>query len=302
MGTRFPAFTFNGVTNMYIVAAGQTRSDAHGLCTRIADEAGAAIMTSTVPIYRDADSEVGLDFDRTGLVFRIGSEHFLLTAAHHLEQLIKEKTWLYADVSQRMPLPIPLTQSKFYYTEVDDEFPDRDIAAIHLDRDAVEQVYAQRRFLTLADCDLLIDPRSALYMVAGFPSDTYQMTPVADGPAMFFIGHIEKNPTTDNFDPHVHFALSVDGYGLRATEREFVADAIPEFDGMSGCGIWRVAPITMKTPDVWEPSNVRLVAIQNRAQPDSHTMGTWLKYIVDRIVDELPELKPATEIEYKSGY
>ncbi len=119
---------------------------------------------------------------------------------------------------------------------------------------------------------------------------------------MFFFGDIEANPTTVNFDPHVHLALSVDGYGLRAMESEFVADAIPEFHGMSGCGIWRVAPNTMRDPDSWEPSKVRLVAIQNRTQPDSHTIGTWLKYVVDRIIDDLPHLKPATEIQYPPGY
>jgi hypothetical protein len=71
---------------------------------------------------------------------------------------------------------------------------------------------------------------------------------------------------------------------------------------MSGCGIWRVATSTMRDLDQWDSSKVRLVAIQNRTEPDSHTMGTWLRYAVDRIVVELPNLKPATEILYKLGY
>lgn len=293
---------------MNIIAAKPRRFNGHKLFARIAKEAGSAILNSTVPIYRDEENEIGLEFDRTGILFRIGSEHFLLTAAHHnkpdhdIGDFIKSETWLYADVSQRMAAPIPLVQSKFYWTEVDDKTPDRDIAAIHLNQDAIDQFCPQRRFLTLAECDQLIEPKPALYMVAGFPWESYQMTPVAEGPAMFFIGNIELNPTTENFDRRIHLALSLDGYGLRATDTEFVADAIPEFYGMSGCGIWRVAPSTMTDPNSWNPSMVRLAAIQNRTQHGSHTIGTWLKYVVDRIVDELPNLKPATEIEYKRGY
>jgi hypothetical protein len=283
-------------------AAEQPTGNAHRLFTRIAREAGAAILTSTVPIYRDAEGEIPIEFDRTGVLLRICSEHFLLTASHNVEQFLHDETMLYVDVSQRTQLPIPLVNSRFYGTEVDDEFPDRDLVAIHLDQDAVDQFYPQRRFLTLADCDRLIDPRPALYLDAGFPSDTYQMSPVAGGPAMFFFGNIESSPTTANFDSRIHLALSVDGYGLRATETEFVADAIPEFHGMSGCGIWRVAPSTMREPDFWEHAKVRLVAIQNRTQPDSHTIGTWLKCVVDRILDDLPYLKPATEIQYQPGY
>lgn len=283
-------------------ASKESKRDAHRLFTRIAREAGAALLTSTVPIYRDAEGEIPIDFDRTGVLLRIGSEHFLLTASHSVEQFLHDETMLYVDVSQRYPAPIPLVSSRFYGTEVDDQFPDRDLVAIHLDQDAVDQFYPQRRFLTLADCDLLVDPRPALYLDAGFPLDTYQMTPVAGGPAMFFFGNIEANPTTVNFDPQVHLALSVDGYGLRATESEFVADAIPEFYGMSGCGIWRVAPSSMRDADSWESSKVRLVAIQNRTQHGSHTIGTWLRHVVDRILDDLPHLRPATHIRYEPGY
>jgi hypothetical protein len=243
-----------------------------------------------------------LEFDRTGLLFCIGSEHFVLTASHDIEQLLSDNTMLYVDVSHRIKAPIPLDKCMFYGTEVNDEFPDRDVVAIHLDQDAVDQFYPQRRFLTLAECDQLIDPRPALYMVAGFPWDSSKMTPVAACPAMFFFGNINANPATENFDQRVHLALSLDAYGLRATDTEFVADAIPEFYGMSGCGIWRVAPSTMFDPDLWNPSMVRLVAIQNRTRHDSHTIGTWFRYVVDRIVVALPNLKLATEIEYKPGY
>lgn len=287
------------------------RSNAHKLFSRIAREAGVAILTSSVPIYRDVENEPGLDFDRTGLLFRIGAEHFILTASHGVKQFLKDKTMLYADVSQRMSAPIPLVDSKFYGTEVDDHFPDRDIVAIHLDYDAVQQFYPipHRRFLTLAECDQLLDPRPALYMVAGFPWDLYQMKPVAHGPAMFFFGSTQPDPRTENFDPRLHFALSVDEhgeYGLRGTETNFVREEIPPFFGMSGCGIWRVASSTMRDPDCWDASMVRLVAIQNRIQDAGrrgrYTIGTWVRYVVDRIVDELPNLRPATLIAYKPGY
>jgi hypothetical protein len=139
-------------------------------------------------------------------------------------------------------------------------------------------------------------------MVVGFPSDSFKVRPVEEGPAMFFLGNIEMNPTAENFDPRYHLALAVDEHGLELTDAGTVDVDIPLFNGMSGCSIWRVAPITMTDPDSWDPSMVRLVAIQNRADPGNHTTGTWFRYVVDRIIDSYPHLKPATEIQYKPGY
>jgi len=173
-------------------------------------------------------------------------------------------------------MPIPLTASKFYYTEANDQTSDRDIAAIHLDKEAVEEFYPQRRFLTSADCDLLLDPKPGLYMVAGFPDALYEMVPIARGTAMFFMGAVDPNPPSVVFDPSVHLWLSLEGAGRRATDTEFVAEAIPEFPGMSGCGIWRIASGALSDPDSWNPSMVRLVAIQNRTGHASHTLGTWI--------------------------
>lgn len=276
--------------------------NSYRLIGQIAAEAGPLIMASTVPIYQDVEGENPIDFDRTGLLFRIGSESFVLSASHGIEQCLEEKTMLYVDVSRRTQAPILLADCQFYGTEVGDGFPDRDIVAIHLSQNAVDQFYPQRRFLTLADCDRTIDPTRGLYLIAGFPSDTYQINPVAEGKTMFYFGDVEANPTTMNFDPLVHLALTVAGYGVRATENGFVADAIPEFHGMSGCGIWRVASHETTDAKSWDSSKVRLVAIQNRTQADSHTIGTWIKHLVERVIDDFPHLRPATEIAYQPGY
>jgi hypothetical protein len=275
--------------------------DAHALMNRISEGVEPMIMGSMIPIYKDVED--GVDFDRTGILFRIGSEHFILTAAHHLSEYQAGEVWVYADVSPRTSAPIPLVRSTFYGTEVDDELPDRDIAAIHLDQDAVDQFSPHRRFLTLADCDSLIDPKPALYLVAGIPFDTYQIQPVATGKAAFYYGFIEPSPTLDNFHPHVHLALARSGYGLESAEDEFVPAEIPEFHGMSGCGIWRVASFdAIRHPDLWNPAMARLVAIQNRAQSNNHTVGTWFKHVIDRIVADVPGARSATELVHPAGY
>jgi hypothetical protein len=268
---------------------------------RIAEGTEPTVMSSMVPIYRDTHDS--FDLDRTGVLFRIGSERFVITAAHGIAEYQKKGTWLYVDSSHRTHVPIPLVRSMFYWTEVDDNRPDRDIAVIHLDHESADEFYPQRRFLTLADCDRLIDPKPGVYMVTGIPWDTYQITTVAKGMALSFMGFVEPNPEMANFHPQIHLALALDGYGVQLRDADIVPAAIPEFDGMSGCGIWRVASTAaMQDPDSWNPSMVRLVAIQNRTQLDAHTVGTWFKHVLDLITSELPHLKPATEIQHTVGY
>lgn len=286
--------------NVVVTPPAPSHDAAHKFFNRVAREAGTRILESTVPIYHVSNDSIA--FDRSGLLFRIGAESFVLTAAHHIRGYIERAEPLCVDVSQKTEMPIPLIASKFYYTEANDQTSDRDIAAIHLDREAVEEFYPQRRFLTLADCDLLIDPKPGLYMVAGFPEALYEMIPIARGTAMFFMGAVEPSPPSVVFDPSVHLSLSLEGPGRRATDTEFVDEAIPAFPGMSGCGIWRIASGTMSDPDSWNPSMVRLVAIQNRTGHGSHTIGTWIKHVVDRIIADCPNLKAATDIIYPTGY
>jgi hypothetical protein len=276
------------------------KSLAHVLFRRVADEAGTAILDSTVPIYCVSNGCV--HFNRTGLLFRIGSEHFVITAAHSLKQYLEEEVPLCVDLSRETELPIPLLSSKFYYTEAENQAGGRDIAAIHLDSESVGQFYPQRRFLTIAQCDLDLEAKAGLYMAAGYPDALYEMTPLVRGAAMFFIGTSEPTPQSSVFDPRVHLALSLDGAGLRATDSGIIDDAVPRFPGMSGCGIWRVAPAGLGDPAVWNPSMVRLAAIQNRTKHGGHTIGTWIKHVVDRIVADCPHLAPAVSIAYPPGY
>lgn len=288
------------VNIMGITIADPPRPNPHQLIKQIADWAAGAILISTVPIYCDDDSDWGLDLHRTGVLIRLGPERFILTASHHISRYLQDGTLLYTDISQHTGLPIPLDDCRFYGTEVDDASPDRDVAVIHLDPDAVSQFYPQRNFLSLADCGLSVKPAPALYLVAGYPWDWYQMTPVAGGPAMLYFGNMETRSRMKNVDPGLHLVLSIDGEWRRATDFEFVSDRAQEFQGMSGCGIWRVAPSTMVNPDSWDPSMVRLAAIQNRCQSD--LIGTWVKHAVDRIIADVPSLKSAIEIEYPPGY
>jgi hypothetical protein len=285
--------------NMDNDACGATDDALNSFCLRFHDEAIPNIAAATVPIYGFQDNQVKQD--RTGVLFQIADSHFIMTAAHGLDGILREQIPLLADFSKKHRIPIPLVKARFHYTE---EKNGRDVAAIELPPSIVAEFLPERRFLTMADVDTEPRPQNSLYLVFGFPNAWYRrIEDVQTTDSLCFLGSIydEKlNPDTF-FDTAVHITLGFDQRCQNVLTQE--EKILPKIHGISGCGIWRLINYSAAQIDGWNPSKIRLVAIQHRwFERSKYIQGTWITYVLRLIWDKYPSLREAMKLTYPKGY
>jgi len=265
---------------------------------RIREEAFPRIEAASVPIYGFQNDEVRQD--RTGILFRIADAYFILTAAHNLQAIIQARIPLCADFSVTHHVPIPIVEAEFQATEEGG----RDVAAIRLPLSVVEEFPPERIFLTMADMDCKSQPTKGFYALFGFPNAWYRrVDDVQRTDPLAFVGSLydgEMNPDAF-FDPAVHIAMGFDQQAINALTHEEVT--IPHINGLSGCGLWRIAPYSKAALTNWNPGKVRLVAIQHRwFSRRCYVQGTWIGHALDLIRDKYPTLQEAMRISYPRGY
>ncbi len=268
------------------------------LC-RVRDEAIPKIDASTVPIYGFQDKQVKQN--RTGVLFRIADTHFILTAAHVMQEIIQARIPLLADFSTRHKIPIPLVEGWFHMTEEKDG---RDVAAIAIPPSVVADLPAHRQFLTLADIETEPESKRGFYLAFGFPTewyrkdqDLYRTDPLSFLTAIF---EGELNPDAF-FDSKVHIALTFEHNAINALTREELS--LPQVNGMSGCGLWRIVNYSKAEIVAWSADKIRLVAIQHRwFNQRQYIQGTWITYVLGLIWDNYPSLREAMKISYPKGY
>jgi hypothetical protein len=105
------------------------------------------------------------------------------------------------------------------------------------------------------------------------------------------------------FDPKVHLALTFSRAAIRMDMdvKSLSQDTLPKIQGMSGCGIWKIIPDGLALSD-WNPEHMRLVGIQHRCKHDEYILGTQIRWVLDRLCKEYPEIESALEISYRKGY
>jgi hypothetical protein len=263
------------------------------------DEAIPHVAAATVPIYVFQNEEVRQN--RTGVLFQIADSHFILTAAHKLHEILRAEIPLLADFGKTHRIPIPLVKGRFHYTEENDG---RDVAAIELPDSVVTELLPERRFLTMADVDTEPRSQNGLYAVFGFPNEWYRRAEgVQRTDPLYFLGSIYDGAMNPHsfFDPAVYIVL---GFEQRCqnvfTHEERI---LPKIQGISGCGIWRIANFSRADVEGWNPQKVRLVAIQHRWSERRHYIqGTWISYVLELIWKNYPSLHAAMKLAYPKGY
>jgi hypothetical protein len=99
------------------------------------------------------------------------------------------------------------------------------------------------------------------------------------------------------YDPNVHVVLEFDqdAVGFPAGDRT----RLPSIRGISGCGIWRVANLDGIAH--CSAKRLRLVGLQHRWVRDDHAkyiQGTWIKYALQLILDNYPNLQGPMNLVY----
>lgn len=248
-------------------------------------EATAADDLSTVPILGKVENIVV--HERTGILLAIAESHFLVTAAHKLRNRSRDGMRFFIPPANRGGTPIPLDG---IVTSAGKEL---DVAVWELADDAVAQLKLDRRFLRIADVDFSANPKPGVYVIRGYPSEMNRAEPnnqtfrvrILRFLAEPYSGELPHSADSP-FDPLKHVLLRHSERGQDATGN--YTDA-PPIDGMSGCGIWRLASFDQRFKD-WQPDNRKLIAIQTACKSDSYFKGTWIVYALELIARRRPEL------------
>jgi hypothetical protein len=263
--------------------------------TRLKAEGIPRIEKAAVAFYGVQDEQVKRD--RTGVLYRIADLHFILTASHGLRQIVQNKIPLFIDCADRRELPIPITDAVFHSTEQDG----RDVAAIKLSNEVVQRLRPHKEFLTHADVMLNTEQSRALYLLFGYPalwSGFVSETAVRSyGLAYTCLRYDGERDPYEFFDEAVHIALGFDQEAMSMADQ--TTQQLPQLEGISGCGIWRMAELTKEGVQCWRPEDVCLVALQHRWFPErKYIQGTWIGYALALIQDNYPRVSAAMELVY----
>jgi hypothetical protein len=255
-----------------------------------------SIAESTVPIMRTVENDVL--YWGSGVLLQIADAHFVLSAAHVHRETNPSSLVLpgcggngtdngtYSVHAHRSLAPKDFTDTDPY-----------DILAMRIDAalaDAVRRVGP--KFLRMTDIEAFRDPSTSDdYCVCGFPGEFN--APSSRGTALLWSTPLYNGPRAPAHKSHGTEILLQ--YGKAGLDINDSNANLPHPGGMSGCGIWRwtSTPDFTKTP----PARAVLVGIQtgwNRAK--RYLVGTKIKYVLDLIYSNYPELRPAMDIHYRN--
>ena len=231
--------------------------------------------------------------ERSGVLFRLGERHFVLTCAQMRERYTKHKLPAYLGRMTEEPSgTIRLKNCKAIRVENNGV----DLAVIELTEDVVEQLLPTNRFIGIAEMDVQALARPAFYLVNGFPSEDTTMDETGRGiktMGLWYVtvSHRGEHPNT-KYDPRIHLVLN---FGREAIGQDGKCSVVPYPGGLSGCGIWRLT-----NAENWEnfsPQDVKLVAIQHSYDPERHyVMGSWVQFAMQIVWHRCADLRPAMQI------
>jgi hypothetical protein len=251
---------------------------------RTSVECRGKIGAVTVPLYTQQHGKTILF--GSGVQLQVEEKHFILSAGHNFDirRMLDLPLWVTDGVLGNRLLPvgqvlIRSSETKDPYHRTDEPF---DIAVCELTEEVGTQISAQKRFLRLTDVDPWDrqEPRS-WYMVYGYPTklslpDEASLSINGNAVAFCTFIYCDERGELDNFEKEVRIALDFD----EATVRDDAGQPAspPDPDGMSGCGIWRLAEAGTDTMR-WKTDDVKLVAIDHGWRKRTKVLvGTRIRY------------------------
>lgn len=254
------------------------------------------IRRSVVPIF--GKQRNGFVQNRTGILFAVGSRHFLLTAAHYLDR------WV-----QRGSCPYLFGKGELFAIGVEGMIltdPRQvDFAVLELSKATVSRLQTQRRFLRLCECDIQAKHSDTLYLLIGYPTEWAQAGH-QNGKPWHFASHFSflTTPFAGDPDPEGtsrddwHLCIDYDGDSYNSSGQRRAA---PSVCGMSGGGIWAIENWRGNAEfGAYSKPRARLVAIQSSWSEDlQYSKGTWIRCVVRTILHAYPDLRNAISIAYR---
>jgi hypothetical protein len=236
----------------------------------------------------------------TGTLVRFSDHHFLVTAAHAIEDFHKGLN-VYADlqlyIDNGNASNIVRLYGTYHATQIVRELDDNritlpgersdfwDIGLWELDALTIKSL-TNKRFLNRHGISLTEDLTKGIYFLAGSPSIWARAdseTKTGHWKWLRYVAHPypERNELP-NFDERFHMAICLgDDPTLPA-----------ELRGISGCPIWKLSDFPVA--DDWKPTEARLVAVQTCVYSDrplKAIRGTKWRYVLPVLIEMHPEIR-----------
>lgn len=254
------------------------------------------IDRASVPILAVQDDRIRHGY--TGVLYRIGDDHFVITAAHHLRSIVEAEVPLYLSMNRPGVMPLPLADARFHSTEEED----RDITAIWLPADLAHEVATHKDFLSHNQIDMHAADKRAAFAFFGYPKE-WSGHVIADehiaslGLALVTFGYDGSREQLSRYDPKLHMLLNVPS-DARNHHRDKV-EMLPDLRGISGCGVWQVGDIVGNEIRPRDENSVTLVAIEHKwSRKFGYVMATRIGYAMEFIAEMFPTARTAMNIVY----
>ncbi len=237
----------------------------------------------------------------SGTLFRLGTESFVITAAHVINQANASNLCILPADSKGPSAILPLEGETALAD--DDKI---DVAAMRLKASTAEKI-EPRRCLRLDDVSFDDDIDAALFTVFGFPTMlSYDEKSILRVTKFFHLAAMpEKRPTSLRcFDPRHNFLIDADGDETRGLDGKVVdfvyrggvrARFPKDLGGISGGSVWKIADGPNDHHRGSEPA--RLVGVETcvYSNPPCIQATRW-RYVLSLIASAFRDLQPAIDL------
>lgn len=271
------------------------------------------IERSTIPFFHlrkdPLTNEHGIiGKDRTGVLLRIGTDHFVLTASHGIREAIEAETHLFMSWDDDEHCCIPLAGDRIATTDESTV----DVAVIKLSDATNVRLLKRHTPISLLDIAKPSFDADGLFLIVGYPragTEFVAQNPL-DAPrpplleALKYMGVRSKSRWTGagvTYSPRTHLVIGMpqDSYRAASSRGELLPDH-EGIQGISGCGIWLVADRRKrKSLDSIDVSDCKLIAIEHTYDQDAGlVVGTWIGLALMLIAHRFPESRAALRLVY----
>ena len=274
------------------------------LITRLQTPGFTGFLSTTLPLFANKGDHLALF--GSGVLFQLADHHFLITAAHVMDEALKAERHGYSFFIDGRPGQGLLQLNKFLVLSSlkgplgrdDDPF---DLSVACLPRELAETLVPHRSFLHMPEVDVF-DPqdRDSAYAIYGYPSAgfTRDLDSNKRGyePLLYGTSLCQRDVGALHppHDPKVGYLLNFSQQYCVRLDGGSGGPKNPK--GISGCGIWRII-VDAAAADRWKPDDVRLVGIEHGWMAEKHYVrGTRIRYAIAMILKKYPELRPVVEI------